>query len=147
MHLYFISRGVKHQRDLWVNWMQTQLFSWERTNKTTGKKEVIPLQGALRPVELWEYVFPEEHLNQVLNNMMFTNEGLNCYKHVKGKNLSMAVLRKSLGAKPIPKFPVMEINKMMRMNGVAVEPIGIRADKRGDLLDPSTGTVYEQELL
>jgi len=147
MHLYFISRGVKHQRDVWITWMQSQLFSWERTNLSSGKKEIIPVQGALRPVELWEYVFPEEHLDQVLNNMMFTSESAKCYEHVKGKNISMAVMRKALGAKPIPKFKIMPIDKMMRINGVALEPIGIRKDNRGNLKDPTTGIVYEQELL
>ena len=147
MHLYFISRGVKHQRDIWVKFMETQMFNWERTNKTTGLKENTIVQGALRPIELWEYVFPEEHLQQVMNNMMFTEEAAKCYKHVSGKNLTMAVLRKALGAKPLPKLEVKPIDKIMRMQGVAVEPIGVRADNRGALKDPSNGIFYEQELL
>ena len=39
MHLYFMTRGVKQQRDLFVKFMETQMFKWIRRNRRTNKKE------------------------------------------------------------------------------------------------------------
>lgn len=58
-----MTRGVKHWRDIFVQFMQTQMWAWKRKNLKTKKWETTAVQGALRPVELWEYVFPEECLD------------------------------------------------------------------------------------
>ena len=127
MHLYFITRGIKQQRDLFVNFMQTQMLPWRRKNLKTGKEEVCMVQGALRPVELWEYVFPEECLPDVLTMLeihkMNHNWGLSEYKR--------KALRKMLGngVMPIPKFEPVKNKRFIEKRGVAIYPIGIKKDK------------------
>jgi len=37
MHFVFATRGIKHQRDIFVKFMQTQMFKWKRKNLKNGK--------------------------------------------------------------------------------------------------------------
>jgi len=138
MHLYFISRGVKHARDIFVTTMQSQFFPWKRKNLKTGKEEITSVQGALRPVELWEYVFPEESLPEVLAMLDIQNLEEGKYGLSKSK---MALLRKSLGCTKIPKIPDAEKQHIISKIGVGIHPIGIRKDKKGEMMG------YEQEYL
>ena len=140
MHLYFLTRGVKHARDLFISQMQSQFFSWKRKNLKTNKEEITFVQGALRPVELWEYVFPEEALPDVLA-MMNIDPKRNQPIFDKAR---LKILQKSLGAKPIPKnLPKAEIKRILISKGVSSHPIGIKKDRRAKV--PEWG--FEQEML
>lgn len=137
MHLYFITRGIKQQVDLFKMFMQTQLFKWTRKNLKTGKEEVIRVQGALRPIQLWEYVFPEECLDEVLTML----DAKMCWKLPKSREFA---LRKALGKgiKKIPKYKELPTSKYIEKKAVAVYLIGIKNDVKADA---SWG--YEQEML
>ena len=54
-----------------------------------------------------------------------------------------AILRKAIGkgVKPIPDYKKVLTNRYIEKNGMAIYPIGIKKDPRGELLG------YEQELL
>ncbi len=140
MHLYFISRGVKHARDLFVSHMQSQFFPWKRKVLKTGKEKTTWVQGALRPVELWEYVFPEESLNEVLAMMGIDPKR----KDYALDKVRQKILQKALGAKPIPKnLPRAENLRLIINKGVSAHPIGIKKDKRAKV----EAWGYEQEML
>jgi len=138
MHLYFLTRGVKHFRDVFVTMMQSQMWKWTRKNLKTGKDEVVQVQGALRPIELWEYVFPEECLDEVLT-VLKAKDTVNILG-ARG-----AALRKALGkdVKKVPEYKEIPTNKFVEATAVAVYPIGIKKDPRGAKEEWG----YEQELL
>ena len=141
MHLYFWSRGVKHQRDLFVTMMQGLMFLWKRINLKTGKEETTAVQGSLRPLELWEYVFPEESLNEVLTMLDFQPTS-------EMPAMKVAMMRKMLGAKKIPKIPLQQKTKFVHRNGVCLYPIGIKKDERRDCDWSEIGQgKYNQEVL
>jgi hypothetical protein len=142
MHLYFLTRGIKQQRDLFVNFMTTQMFPWVRKNIKTGKDETILVQGSLRPVELWEYVFPEEQLEEVLGAMGIKTDTPTGYD-TKINKTKLAVLRKMLGAEKIPIKPFKPTNRYIETRGVSIHPIGIKKDKREAVKEWG----YEQEML
>jgi hypothetical protein len=144
MHLYFLTRGIKQQRNVFVNFMQTQMFPWKRKHLKTNKDEFVQVQGSLRPVELWEYVFPEECLDEVLT-MLEINPKQNYNEGLKGlgNKAKLAALRKILGASKIPKFKPAKTNRYIEKRGMAIHAIGIRKDKRQKV--PEWG--YEQEML
>lgn len=149
MHLYFTTRGVKHFRDLFVTMMQSQMFPWKRKNLKTGKEEWTNVQGALRPIELWEYVFPEESLPEVLA-MLNIYSGKEASHNVdwrnklgiKKANAMANFLRKAVGAKKIPNIKAVEKNRFVSMEAMALHPIGIKKDARGKM-----PWGYEQEEL
>lgn len=113
------------------------MFEWKRKNLATGKEEIARVQGALRPIQLWEYVFPEECIDEVLEMM---GDG---WKLGKTKE---ATLRKMLGngVKKIPKQKNKSTNyRYIEKRGVAIYPIGIKKDRRQKWEEVG----YEQEML
>lgn len=150
MHVFLMTRGIKQSRDLWVKFMETQMFHWKRRpvlkdannnflknpdgTYQLGKEEFTKLQGALRPIEFWEYVIPQERLAETLAMM-------NCHKCFPLRpevNNWAWILRKLLHAKKIPQDLINEIkdkepyqitDKYVPMMGMAVYPLGIREDQ------------------
>ena len=149
MHFFFLSRGIKHQRDQWVTHMQSQFWTWERTNLKTKKKETTFIQGSLRPIEMWEYVFPEEHLENVLKNMHVLHPDVECHKGANFKQQALlTILRKALGAEKLPDFKdSMSRDRVMSVPGMAIHPIGIKKDERKSVEEKGGEWGYEQEML
>ena len=116
MHLYALTRGIKHEIDNWVNDMCAQYFPY------AGGK--IMVQLSMRPVQLWEIVAPKEALPELLKIMHWDG---NYRKDIKAH---MTVLRKILNAKKIPKFDYSKVpTRITRNSLVAMYPIGFKPDK------------------
>lgn len=118
-HIYFITRGVKHSRDLFVKHMETQYFPWKRKDKD-GNEILNRVQGQLRPIELWEYVVPEENINEALTMM---NIDQNYWGNKKIKAL-VPILRKLLGATKLKYTTEKEDREAMKklLNNAKVNP-------------------------
>lgn len=146
-HIYLMTRGVFHQVQLWQSLMQGQVFDWHREEADTGKKFVSGVGGALRPIQFWEYVVPNESVEDVMNNLKMTPWS----KEARGRNLRekamVLAMRKAFGAKPFPAYTPKPITRLMQVDGVAVQPIGIKEDARGILYDPMLGKKIKQELI
>lgn len=166
MHLLLVTRGINQSFEVWKKFMETQMFNWKRENlnfcecgqplvghddnvckfkKFTPRVEYTKVQGALRPIQLFEYVFPKESLQEVLAMM-------NCHKNYNKLRPEMAkvawILRKGTGAEVIPDMPELEnkesyeiTQKYVPMQGMAVYPVGIRKDAEQEY--PQYG--YRQE--
>ncbi len=107
------------------------MWKWLRKNKKTGKEELCQVQGALRPVQLWEYVFPEESYDEVMTC-------LNIQKDVALSKTKQAILRKALGASKMKSYDQINTHRFIEHRGVSIHPIGIKKDKRGEMFDPVT---------
>ena len=114
MHLFLMTRGARMLRETWMAFMQSQMFPFEQEEydekgKKTGKVIKGNAQGVLRPIELWEYIFPEEHLDLVVNNITDVNEdgsiSYGDFNSLKGKWM-LKPLRMALGAKKLPKIKI-----------------------------------------
>jgi len=147
MHLFFLTHGILRQEEEWKARLRAQMFPWKRTNLETGKEEIKMVQGALRPVQIWSYVFPEESLNDVLGGMHIT--GPIVRPELKGVTW---LLRKMLKLEQIPEtdltkhpvsgfipYPTMTMNGKpmpatavydMFVEGIACYPIGIKKDPK-----------------
>lgn len=125
-------------RDAFVLFMQAQMWLWKRKNLKTKKEEICQVQGALRPIELWEYVFPEECFDEVCT--MLNIKGADSIGKTKE-----AVIRKALGhgVKPVPEYKEVPTNKYVEKRGVGIVPIGIKKDPRAE----KEIWGYEQEML
>lgn len=144
MHLFLITRGINQNVDIWKMYMQTQMFPWKRKRLDNGKEELNYVQGALRPIQLWEYVFPEEHLAEVLTMLKKTKDTGGEGYFGKGKTkMARAALRKILGAEKLPEIDSVPTSRFIFMDGVGVEAIGIKKDDRR----PWNKYGYEQEML
>lgn len=148
MHLIFMVRGLLQQVRLFEKFMETQMFPWKRINLKTGETEVVQVQGGLRTLPFgYEYIFPEECLDEVLT--MLDAEALMRQWNI-GK-LKTSVLRMMIGSGrdgdkilPIPKDYVrVPTNRYIEKRGMAIYLIGIKKDRREAVEEWG----YEQELL
>lgn len=66
MHLYIMTRGIKDRVDRFINDLLAVYLPFKH------KKDEPPgrLQLAMRPIQLWEVVYPEEHHDAVLGLLM-----------------------------------------------------------------------------
>lgn len=141
MHLYFITRGIKHERDRWVREMQSQFFPYEMKDLVTGQTKAMMAQGALRPVEFWEYVFPEtsKYGELEVDNMHLMMNSLNLSgRHASDPKLPFLdkyswMIRKALHLNKIPDVIPVTITKPMSPPGITIWPIGWRKDEMGVL--------------
>ena len=142
-----MTRGPQQQIDIWKIFMQAQMFNWPRKpilkdkkgkylkdkkgNFKYGPAEMHSVQGALRPIQLWEYVFPEECLGEVMSMLNIqTNMNLDPKKYSKAY---LSLLRKVLHDEKIPtNIPKEKMRRFIEQKGVAIIPIGIRKDPKMD---------------
>jgi len=69
MHLYLITRGIKHDVDRFVKEMTSKYLPYTWRDPKTKKLEKGVVQVAMRPVQFWEVVFPKEHRDVILNTL------------------------------------------------------------------------------
>jgi hypothetical protein len=146
MELVFIARGVNHQFDIWKTFMQTQRFLWKREQIIDGKKVDASTMfvGALRPIQLYEYVFPKEALPNVLG-MMGIKQNLKDYT---GMDTALSMLRKMMKLKKIPKDiePISDGFNYVFSGGVAIHPIGLKEDEVKEWDFGDKGKYYQEGL-
>ena len=97
------------------------------------------VQGVVRPIQLWEYIFPEQHLDTVLKGLNLPRNG---NFQAKEKLLSLPI-RKTLGLKKIPKHDPKKARDVIFWNKDKVHlwGIGIKEDVKGaiDFTNGKTG--------
>lgn len=143
MHLHFLTRGVNSQVEQFKVFMQAQMFPWKRKNLKTGKDEIFECQGALRPIQLWEYIFPEESLDEVLRMLDIASYDEKAVTTLSTFKFKM--LRRMLKCGKIPKVdPDKKVRyRYIERKGVSIYPIGVKKDKRQECEEWG----YEQEML
>lgn len=150
------TRMPKYLRDHWVAHMQAQPFSWERERlnakgKRSGVKDKSLVQGNLKPIELWEYVLPEEHLPEMCHYLHIQGKGKQVHSDVIGK--FAWAMRKALKLDPIPKFDTEKLMVQPRllhgvMEGCSLYGVGIKKDKFKEFpqyISPESKYGYYQE--
>lgn len=122
MHLYVLTRGILSSTKQWENDLAAQYLPFEVLEK--GKKKPSPYlaQLAVRPVNLYEIVFPEECLDDVLGMVKPSSS-----KVVTGKfDGFVKRFTRMMGLKKIPKYTKKRIPPG---DGVTVIGLGLKNDK------------------
>ena len=124
MHLYTIVRGNKPVVDKWLNFLLSQFFPYRyRVNMKDPKEQPQDglLQFSVRPIQLYEMVFPEGAYRQVLSMVQPYGE----------RNAKMAyVIRKILGAdKIMPEKIDPHWSYQTFARDIDVTPVGVKKDK------------------
>jgi len=118
MHLYTITRGIKDRVDATINDLQAINFPMNNNGKN------VYTQLAVRPIQLWEFVFPREQLNFMLATLNY-RDNADGYKLDK----YCMPIRKMLKLKKIPQLEYSKIPKqLIRKEHVAFHHIGTKED-------------------
>ena len=117
-----------------------------------GEPEVTRVQGSLRPIELWEYVFPVEGFKQIEGGKFAPTDDMHnlkaaiamqslqkCYNNLRPEiNKYAWLLRKMMHLKKIPELDISKketweiTDHLVPTPGMAVYPVGIKDDFTGD---------------
>ena len=123
MHLYFITRGIKHDSDRFIQELSAKYVPF----KYDGKDCMV--QVAVRPIQLYECVFPKEHLNTIMNTLTNGNpENTHLGTQHKQHKKWVYAIRKILGIKPIPKIEPAGVLPLYNQN-IEIIGIGIKEDR------------------
>ena len=120
MHLFLLTRGIKHCIDRYINDCQAQYY-----NMPNWKGGNI-VQMGVRPIQLWEFVFPKEALQEVLPTVIKCPRPESEMSFAQ-KNV-MKMFRKLLTAKPIPEYDINGKRRIVYNEHIEVTPIGIKED-------------------
>ena len=138
MHALFMTRGGKKHVDELVKWLETRDFKLPFTNKD-GSKGVETISALLQPIQLWSYVFPEGHKDEVLTALKFDDK--RWINNKKTVALTTA-LRLAMGGSKIPKFEKKGgiLMPLVELGHTAIIPIGVRYD---DIMEFPNGKTHE----
>lgn len=125
MHLYIITRGIKEASEKFIKELSSKYVPMPFTNKKTGKKTNVATVVHVRPIQLYEVVFPKEQLDTMLTTIFPTNEGKSNNK--KAEKI-FKWIRRFLPMRNIPE--TWDTSKKMLVAGEGVDRIalGIKDD-------------------
>jgi len=120
MHMYVILRGIKDRQDRYVNDLLARYYHYD-WQKGQDKGAV---QLAVRPIQLYELVFPEQAYEDVYKTIWPV-----AWERKGWINKALAVLGKLLGTQKIPEPPKdWQPNPYFNRDGVECAGIGIKKD-------------------
>jgi len=98
-----ITRGIKRQVNRFIDELSAKYLPYTCPAKIGQFKrgDQIAVQVAVRPIQLWEVVFPKEHL-EIMQNTLFQKWGSKPQHSRHQKHIF--ALRKALGVKKLPKY-------------------------------------------
>jgi len=127
MHLYAITRGIKNDVDRFITLLQGAFLPYD-------KAKVV--QVAVRPVQLWEIVFPEEHKDIMLTTVLGGDASMKGITNQPKHRKWVAMIRKVLGVQKIPKY---KTDRQLPCAGaklnMEVVGVGIKEDYKKDGLE------------
>ena len=158
--IVLMTRAPLDQVEQWKRHMQAQMWPWVRQplvkdNAGNYIKEGVDeetgaqmyrrgnpvtqrVAGVLRPIQLWEYTLPEEHIPEALAM-------INLHQNAKLRPEVSSYawfLRKMMKLTPMPKMPdaMAKLNRedvttrYIPMDAMGVYPIGIKKDLKQDII-------------
>ena len=109
MHTYLAIRGVKKEHDDFINQLQGKFLpheikhDWGKSGDAGYiKKGNYQQQVSVRPITLWEIVYPEQH-QELMHRTIFGKSKGNAQYGWQDKILKW--FRKIIKLEPIPDFP------------------------------------------
>ena len=114
---------MKDRQDRWVNDLLARYYPYEYKKGEWGQ-----LQLSVRPIQLYEIVFPEKMEQEVLGLIRPVKYDRGNMRNLFDETM-LATMRKILGAdKKIGKIPPEEPRYLMNRNDIEVIGIGLKKD-------------------
>ena len=135
-HTFIMTRGIKHEVDQFITELQGKYlpFKWRDVNIKDSKLQDTMVQLGVRPIQLWELVYPEEQRDVILTTL-FDNppnpevgRGGGQTQH-KRHGKFIWLLRKMIGIKDPPKTWNTNQRMPIRRLGMELIHVGDKGDK------------------
>ena len=125
MHLYMMTRGIKHEVDQFITELQGKYLPFKYRQKEGEPLQDWNVQLAVRPIQLWEIVFPEDQQDLVLTTCL--GDGAKGKTQHKKHEKYVWALRKMLGINPLPDYKA-DKKMPVRCSGIEIVGIGVKPD-------------------
>ena len=146
MHFSFMTRGHIDHVETFIKNLSTRYLKIPLYNKEKNKMENQSIKARLCPIQLWDYVFPEEHLGAVLTTCLSNSEGK---PMMKSHNKYIWALRKAMNFKAIPEYKKDQWLNMEYPQNIEIIGIGIKEDfwitEKGKHVDKKNKTPLSYE--
>lgn len=134
MHLYLITRGVKHDVDRFVNelsakYLPTKWFKQKKNGQPGKKTANYHMQVGVRPIQIWEIAYPEQHRDMVLNTIFGDQDKVTQHKK---HNKFVYMIRKILGIEPVGEYNRKSDIMPMYKGNVEFVKVGEKKDRYQD---------------
>lgn len=121
-----MTRGIKKDVDDFITQLQGAYIPHPIKDKDGNITGSTGIQFSVRPVQLWEMVFPQESLEPVLNTFF---DGQNPYGRWKKFHKFLSIFRKTMGLKPIPEGYATNARLPQMKQNIECIGIGIKEDE------------------
>ena len=118
MHLYLLARANYPRLERWINDLLARYYPYEYDKGKMGS-----LQLSVRPIQMFEIVFPEPQYKEILETI--NPYGSRMAEIFKGR---LNLLRRALKLEPVLKEEEINANDKMVRHSVDVAAIGIKKD-------------------
>ena len=125
MHLYIVTRGIIEASAKFIKELSAKYIPMPFYDKKTGKATNVATVIHVRPIQLWEIVFPKEQLDTVLTTIFPANEGKSNNK--KAERI-FKWIRRFLPMRNIPKTWKTDKKMIVCGDGVDRIALGIKDD-------------------
>jgi hypothetical protein len=134
MHVIFGVTGIQQNVEIFEKYFQSIPFNMNGVTKD-GRNVPIVMQGQLRPIRLYDFSFPKEYRDAVLNTLYLYPKKDLSFTNASLSTLPFTALRKFLKLEPIPKTDsdVSLLGKNLFLRDMHTIGIGIREDRNMDL--------------
>ena len=133
MHLYLLTRGMKFWSDEFIKQLEGKYLAWKVAKDGTAgfKAGNYATQIQVRPIQLYEIVFPEEHKDLVLTTCLGKNNGMKGKTQYTWQQKYINWMRWILKLEPIPEYNDAAEMPIMRQH-IELIGIGIKKDRYED---------------
>jgi hypothetical protein len=142
---YALSRGNKYEVDEFIKQLSCQYLPFEWINPKTKLFEKVQMQMSVRPVQLWEFSFPEPMRDAVINTIL---KGYDGKTQFSAHEMMLKMIRKGLGVNTLnPYDKTKALPPIVMNNTIAWYPIGEKEDnwldKDGNIKKKGDEGTYE----
>ncbi len=124
MHLFIATRGIKNWVDQFITELQGKYVPFKYPKD--GDLVDCNVQVAVRPIQFWEIVFPEEQRDIMMATILEDNNKGRGTQHKKHEKFIWAI-RKSLGIEKIKPYK-MDLKMPITRQHIEVIAIGEKKD-------------------
>ncbi len=126
MHAYIITRGIKHDIDRFIIELQGKYLPYEARDKN-GERADCMVQLGVRPIQLWEIVFPESQLQTIMKTL-FEDTTRGEFSYSRSHDKYLWALRKAFQASKFPDLSQKALPLPIYKKNISVTGIGLKKD-------------------
>lgn len=123
-HVVFMTRGIKHDVDWFINELSTRYLPFRFRDKD-NKMIDGNIQMRVCPIQLWDVSFPTDQKDAVYNTIFASSQGK---PEIKSHGKFISLVRKIMKLNPLPEYSKEKKLAMRPPQNIEIVAIGVKED-------------------